>query len=125
MPTKTSDIFKNTPQQFLNFQERFFREWAQVFASSCKFSLHLFFRFVFFVFVLFLKFFFNLFYFGTLRDNQKYSKPCAYRLRLLTLSRTIENKEAKIIANCGVSENKCVGLVFVYSNRIRCDELRN
>ena len=27
-------------------------------------------------------------------------------------AKTIENKEAKIIANFGVSENKCIGLDF-------------
>jgi hypothetical protein len=30
----------------------------------------------------------------------------------ITKAKTIENKEAKIIANYGVNENKCVGLVF-------------
>ena len=27
-------------------------------------------------------------------------------------AKMIENKEVKIIANCGMSENKCIGLVF-------------
>ena len=30
----------------------------------------------------------------------------------ITKAKTIENKKAKIIANFGVSENKCIGLDF-------------
>src|SRR6185437_16082433 len=87
MPTKTSDTFKNILLEFLNFQEHFFREMG---ASFRKFS-HLFFRFVFFVFVFlvyFYNFFIYLFYYN-------FSKPCAYKLRLLALSRTIETKKRR------------------------------
>ena len=72
MPTMTSDTFKNihTPSNFQIFKNASleklvqvftsFRKFAQVFASSCKVSLH-FFCFVFFVFVFF-GLFLNFFY---------------------------------------------------------------
>src|SRR5260364_261567 len=72
----------------------------------------LFFFIQFVIFFVFSFLFFLFVHFSTI--FRKYLKKSETKLIAKT-------KRSKIIANCGVSENKCVGLVFY---RIICDKVR-
>src|SRR6185312_13691022 len=77
---KPTQPFNTLQEHTTTFFSNFKSSRMQVFASFCKVSFYLFFRFMFFVFVFFI--FINLFYSGTLRKPSTISELQKHELKM-------------------------------------------